>query len=175
MRLLQSIVGLDREQFVQRFGGIYEHSPWIAERAWERGLDEQYNDVGVLAEAMVDVLADSSADEQLLLIQAHPDLVGKAAVAGELTTDSTVEQSSAGLDQCTTEEFQRFTDLNTQYWKKFDFPFVMAVRNSDRKTILQAFEQRLTNARDVELKRAIEEINIIAGLRLAVMASQPAG
>ncbi|MEE9320296.1 MAG: 2-oxo-4-hydroxy-4-carboxy-5-ureidoimidazoline decarboxylase [Granulosicoccus sp.] len=175
MRLSQSIVGLDREQFVKRFGGIYEHSPWIAERVWERGLDEQHNDVGVLSEALVDVLADSSVDEQLSLIQAHPDLVGKAAVAGELTTDSTVEQSSAGLDQCTAEEFRRFTDLNTRYWQKFDFPFVMAVRNSDRKAILQAFEQRLSNTRDMEFKRAIEEINSIAELRLIAMASLPAG
>jgi len=171
MRLLQSIVGLDREQFVERFGGIYEHSPWIAERAWERGLDEQHNDVAVLGEALADVLADSSASEQLSLIQAHPDLVGKAAVAGKLTTDSTVEQSSAGLDQCTAEEFQRFTELNTRYWKKFDFPFVMAVRNSGRKAILQAFERRLSNVREVEFKQAIEEINDIAALRLAAMAA----
>lgn len=153
---------------MQRYGGLYEHSAWIAERTWDAGLCDS-DDPEALAEALAATMLAASRDEQLALIRAHPDLVGKAAIAGRLTADSSVEQSSAGLDQCSAEEYEAFQDLNARYWQRFGFPFVMAVRDSDRQTILTCFAQRLENSRDDEFDRALVEINTIARLRLAAM------
>ena len=111
-----------------RFGGIYEHSPWVAERV--QPLAERLRDTEQLATLMADCVDNASIEEQLELIRAHPDLAGKAQVAGELTADSKEEQSRAGLDQCTAEEFERFQALNEAYKEKFGFPFIMAVRDS---------------------------------------------
>jgi 2-oxo-4-hydroxy-4-carboxy-5-ureidoimidazoline decarboxylase len=106
------------------------------------------------------------------LIKAHPDLAGRAAIAGELTEASNEEQASAGIDQCSPEEFARFQDLNERYKAKFDFPFVMAVRKSNRHEILVAFETRLSNDPDDEFEQAIAEIHKIARLRLAAEEQQ---
>ena len=110
------------DAFVERYGGIYEHSPWVALRTWERGLTSSADTVEGLAAEMAKTLASASRDEQLALILAHPDLAGRAAKQGELTPDSTDEQSSAGLDQCTAEELKRFHTLNDSYKNKFQFP-----------------------------------------------------
>jgi len=157
---------LSQEEFVERFGSLYEHSSWIAERAYASGLKREHNDPDKLCERFRHVLEAASREEQLSLIRAHPDLVGKAAVAGELTNESTYEQSSAGLDQCSDAEFARFNQLNEAYKDKFEFPFIMAVRKSDRSEILAAFEQRFLNSMDAEFDRALHEIHIIARLRL---------
>jgi len=127
---------MSRTQFVSRFGALYEHSPWIAERAWKLGLDASHATVEGLLRTFREVVEAASSDDQLALIQAHPDLAGRAAVAGTLTSDSTVEQASAGLDQCSAAELARFTELNDAYKDKFQFPFVMAVRHSNRHEIL---------------------------------------
>ena len=153
--------------FVARYAGIYEHSPWVAEQAGPVVGDS--TDVEEIARVMADCVDNASKEQRLALIRAHPDLAGKAQVAGELTADSTTEQSSAGLDQCTPEEYLRFQDMNQAYHLKFGFPFVMAVRNSTRAQILEAFEQRLGNDREVELETALAEIHTIARLRLEAM------
>jgi OHCU decarboxylase len=153
--------------FVRRYGGIYEHSPWVAEQAESIVADS--TDIEVIARVMADCVDNASADRQLALIRAHPDLAGKAQVAGELTDDSTTEQSSAGLDQCSPAEYQRFQALNQAYHDRFGFPFVMAVRNSSRAQILEAFEERLGNDREVEFETALAEIHTIARLRLEAM------
>jgi OHCU decarboxylase len=153
--------------FVERFGSIYEHSPWVAEEA-ELLLGEDY-DAERLAAVMADCVDNASSDKQLALIRAHPDLAGRAQVAGELTAESTSEQSSAGLDRCSEDEWSRFQVLNDAYWKRFGFPFVMAVRNSSRADILDAFEKRLGNDQDLEFETALQEIHKIARLRLAAM------
>ena len=161
--------GLARGEFIARFGEIYEHSPWVAERVWDnRG--SQLDTLDGLADAMAACVNDAPHTQRLTLIRAHPDLAGRAAVAGELTADSTTEQARAGIDQCSEEEFQRFQQLNGAYWEKFGFPFVMAVRKSDRREILQAFETRLNNDADTEFHTAIGQIHIIARLRLDAMA-----
>lgn len=160
-----------KEAFVARYGGIYEHSPWVAEKTADV-LGEATVDAERLAEMMADCVDNASRENQLALIRAHPDLAGKAQVAGELTAESTTEQSSAGLDQCTSEEFERFQSLNTAYKQKFGFPFVMAVRESGRSEILQAFAARLLNDRDAEFEAALQEIHKIARLRLAAMQEQ---
>lgn len=157
---------LDQATFVARFGDIYEHSPWVAKRAWQRGLSPAADTPQGLAEMMGTVLREASPERQLEVIRAHPDLAGKAAVAGELTDDSSREQAGAGLDQCTPEELARFERLNTAYKERFGFPFVMAVKGSDRHIILAAFEARLPNAPDEERRTAIEQINHIARFRL---------
>lgn len=154
-------------EFVERYGAIYENSPWVAQEA--EAIAGFPVDMERLASIMADCVDNASNERQLDLIRAHPDLAGRAQLAGELTPDSTAEQASAGLDQCTAEDYARFQALNEAYWKKFDFPFVMAVRGSSRAEILAAFERRLGNNHALEFETALAEIHKIARLRLAAM------
>ncbi len=156
-------------EFVRRYGGIYEHSPWVAESAAPLVGDSA--DVDVIARVMADCVDNATRERQLDLIRAHPDLAGKAAVAGKLTDDSESEQASAGLDRCTPEEYARFQALNTAYRRKFGFPFVMAVRNCTREQILAAFESRLENDYEEEFENALQEIHRIARMRLVALAA----
>ena len=153
-----------RKQFVARYGGIYEHSPWVAECAAPVAADAA--DIETIATAMANCVDKASTEQQLALIRAHPDLAGRAQISGELTAASTREQASAGLDQCTPEEYARFQTLNRDYHEKFDFPFVMAVSGASRAQILDAFERRLQNDRNTEFETALAEIHRIARLRL---------
>jgi 2-oxo-4-hydroxy-4-carboxy-5-ureidoimidazoline decarboxylase len=157
---------LSREEFVERFGGVYEHSPWVAERVWDSGLDATADEIEALHQQMAGTFLEASSDEQLAVIRAHPDLAGRAAVRGELTEASSAEQAGAGLDQCSAEEFERFTRLNEAYQAKFGFPFIMAVKGSNRHQILEAFEERIDNSHSEEFARALAEINRIALFRL---------
>jgi len=161
---------VDTHDVIARYGGVYEHSPWVAERVSALGVDT--SDVALLADVMADIVDNAASEQQLELIRAHPDLAGKAQVAGELTADSTAEQASAGLDQCSQEEFERFQALNTAYHDKFGFPFVMAVRDSSRGEILEAFTQRLENDYELEFETALVEIHKIARLRLEAMEQE---
>ena len=154
-------------EFVARFGGIYEHSPWVAEEAAGDAVASE--NVEQIAAIMADCVDNASTERQLKLIRSHPDLAGKTQLAGELTQDSTTEQSSAGLDQCSVEEYAQFQTLNDRYHEKFGFPFVMAVRASTRVEILQAFSARLENDAATEFETALEEIHKIAKLRLQAM------
>lgn len=158
---------MTRDEFVQKYGGIYEHSPWVAEKSYTRAV--RCTDIAGLARVFADCVDAAPRAQKLELIRAHPDLAGKAAVAGELTNDSTAEQSSAGIDQCTPQEYARFQTMNERYQARFSFPFVMAVRNSNRQQILAAFDERLKNDASVEFDRAIAEIHKIARLRLETM------
>ena len=151
-------------EFVALYGGIYEHSAWVAQEAAgnviaSEGLEQ-------IAVIMADCVDNASTERQLALIRAHPDLAGKAQLAGELTLDSTTEQSKAGLDQCSADEYAQFQTLNDRYHEKFGFPFVMAVRASTRAEILTAFAARLENDAATEFETALEEIHKIARLRL---------
>jgi OHCU decarboxylase len=157
-------------QFVTRYGAVYEHSPWVAEEA--AAVLGDADDIERIAAVMADCVDNASRERQLALIRAHPDLADKAGQAGELTANSATEQSSAGLDQCSPEEFARFQSLNSAYREKFGFPFVMAVRDSRRGEILAAFERRLGNDRETELETALVEIHKIARLRLAAMGPE---
>ncbi len=157
---------LGREEFVSLFGGVYEHSPWVAEQVFDAGLSEVFDDADVLAAAMAKVVAAQSDQMKLDLINAHPDLAGKAAVRGELTASSTSEQARAGLNECTPEEFEKFQSYNAAYKEKFGFPFIKAVRNSNRFEILKGFETRLENDEQTEFKTALIEIDKIAAFRL---------
>ena len=156
---------MNRLDFVERYGGVYEHSPWVAEETLSIIGDE--TDTELLATLMADCVDNASTDRQLALIRAHPDLA--PGVATELTRESTIEQASAGLDRCSPEEFERFQALNAGYHEKFGFPFVMAVRDKTRAEILEAFEARLANDYDDEFETALAEIHKIARLRLAAL------
>ena len=161
---------MPRDAFMQLFGGVYEHSPWVAEGVWRDGLRERHDDVDGLAAAMAEVVNATNMTKRMALIKAHPDLAGRAAIAGELTAESSSEQASAGIDQCTPAEFERFTKLNTHYKRRFGMPFIIAVRGSTRHDILAAFEQRIDNDPSTEFTHAMNEIHKIARLRLAAIA-----
>ncbi|WP_296222947.1 2-oxo-4-hydroxy-4-carboxy-5-ureidoimidazoline decarboxylase [Ralstonia sp. UBA689] len=154
---------MNAAQFVQALGGIYEHSPWVAEQA---ATQRPFASADALTTAMRHAVDAAGIDPQLKLVRAHPELAGKAAVRGELTVESTREQAGAGLDQCTPEEFARLQDLNNRYNEKFGFPFILAVRGYDRHGIIEAFAKRVDNDRDTELRASLEQIHRIAGFRL---------
>jgi OHCU decarboxylase len=162
--------GMHKDEFVKVFGGVYEHSPWIAEKAWELGLTSSHDSPEDLAQLMSGIVNLADTGKQLDLVLAHPDLAGKAAQAGELTTESSSEQSGAGIDQCNALEFEQFQQFNRAYRAKFEFPFIMAVKGSNRHQILQAFEQRLPNNYETEFKQALEQIHKIAQFRFAEIA-----
>lgn len=155
---------MDRASFVARFGGVFEHSPWVAEGAW--GAGNVPDDADGLHAAMVAVLRAADHDRKLALLNAHPDLAGRLALRGELTADSTAEQASAGLDRCTPEEFARFTELNDAYKARFGFPFILAVKGRSRADILEAFETRLSNGPEEEFATALAQVERITWLRL---------
>jgi len=163
---------MSREDFVARFGGVFEHSPWIAERTFDRGLPTDCDRPAGLHGALCRVFRSASQAERLGVLRAHPDLAGRLALAGDLTDDSTMEQASAGLDSLTREELARFTGLNDAYRKKFDFPFIMAVKGRSKGEILAAFHERVENDTEAEFQTACGEIERIALLRLQDLVPQ---
>lgn len=154
----------ERDEFIARYGSIFEHSPWVAQRASARLPFPS------LHAGLMQVVHDATPDEQLALIRAHPELAGKAAVDGTLTEASAAEQASAGLDRLTQAEFDRFHALNAAYRAKFDFPFIICVRLTNKAGILAAIEARLANDRDAEIAEALRQIGEIVRLRLEMVA-----
>jgi chitin deacetylase len=157
---------MHRKAFVQRFGGIVEHSPWAADRAWDLELGPAHDSPAGLANALARVLRTASREEQLGVLRAHPDLAGKLAAARRLTADSTAEQASAGLDALTDEERERFQALNAAYMERHGFPFIIAVRDNTKASIFQAFERRMANDSSTEFAEALRQVERIAELRL---------
>jgi OHCU decarboxylase len=157
---------MDRSAFVATFGQVFEHSPWIAEAAFDRGLPADADRAEGLHRALTAVLREASEAQQRALIDAHPDLAGRLARAGRLTASSSQEQASAGLDQLTDAERARFTALNDTSKARLGFPFIMAVKGRSKDEILAAFEQRLAHDPATELNSALEQIELIALLRL---------
>ena len=161
---LEGLNLVSREEFVRVVGGVFEHSPWIADAAWER---RPFKSVEALHQALCAVVAGCGEPKQLELICSHPDLVGKAALAGTLTRESTGEQAAAGLNRLTPAEVQAFQENNQAYHKKFGFPFVVCARLNKKQAILDGFARRLGNSREQEIAAALEEIYKIAYLRLS--------
>jgi 2-oxo-4-hydroxy-4-carboxy-5-ureidoimidazoline decarboxylase len=160
---------MDERSFVEKFGGVYEHFPEIAIRAFGNGLPPATETPEGLANAMAKVAASLDKPAKLKLIRNHPDLAGRLGVA-DLTASSRSEQSGAGLDRCTPEEFRRFQELNDAYKRKFEFPFILAVSGKNRQEILAAFESRIQNDPDTEFRTALAEIDKIARIRLDGLA-----
>lgn len=154
---------MERDEFVRMVGPVFEHSPLIAEIAWER---KPFANVMGLHNALCEVVENSDGEKQLGLIRAHPDLVGRAALAGTLTRESTGEQAAAGLNQLSPEEIRLFQKHNAAYKEKFGFPFVICARLNKKEAILSGFERRIKNTKEQEVKTALEEIFKIAELRL---------
>jgi OHCU decarboxylase len=160
---------LGKQDFVQRYGSIFEHSPWIAERAWEGEMGPA-NDTAIgLHFALRNQFRMATPEERLGVLRAHPDLAGKLAAAKRLTEASTAEQASAGLDALTDAERDQFNRLNTAYVEKFGFPFIIAVRDNTKASILAAFEARLNNSAEAELATASAQVERIAFLRLQAL------
>jgi 2-oxo-4-hydroxy-4-carboxy-5-ureidoimidazoline decarboxylase len=165
---IEALNRMSRTAFVDTLGGVFEHSPWVAERAWEArpfaGLD-------ALHHAMVDAVRRATPASLIALLRAHPDLAGQAARIGAMASSSHAEQSSAGLDRLTGAEYERFQELNTAYRARFGFPFIIAVRRHDKASILAAFETRLGHSREQEIDAALAQVSDITRLRLENLRS----
>ncbi|NOE33648.1 allantoinase PuuE [Ruegeria sp. HKCCD7318] len=157
---------MDRTAFVEAFGGIFEHSAWIADRAFDLELGPAHDTAGGLHNALTRMFRSASEDERLGVLTAHPDLAGKLAQAKRLTQESTSEQASAGLDALTDAEREAFTDLNQRYTQAFGFPFIIAVRDHNKASILEAFQRRIEQDRTTEFAEACRQVERIAEFRL---------
>lgn len=160
---LKAVNGLARDAFVALLGGVFEHSAWVAERAWPA---RPFASVASLHKAMMEVVRSATTEERLAFLNGHPELAGAEARKRRMTGESTAEQGSAGLDSLTPAEFDRFDRLNAAYRQKFGFPFIIAVRGRGKAEILAAFEVRLAQPPEVEMEAAIAEIAAITRMRL---------
>ena len=160
---------MDRARFVGRFGGVFEHSPWVADRAFDLELGPAHDSATGLHNALCRVFRSAPAEERLGVLAAHPDLAGKLAQAKRLTADSSREQASAGLDALTDAERAEFQQMNTAYVAKHGFPFIIAVRDNTKASILAAFRARLAHDRAAEFATACAQVERIAALRLKDM------
>jgi 2-oxo-4-hydroxy-4-carboxy-5-ureidoimidazoline decarboxylase len=160
---LETVNLMEAGEFVEIFGDVAEHSPWVAEDAAARrpfaSLDE-------LIAAFQAAIGEAGMDRQQDLLRAHPDLAGRAAIAGELTEDSSREQAGAGLDSLTPEEFERITTLNAAYRERHGIPFILAVRGATKHDILGSYEERIGNSPEQELVTALEQVCRIVRFRL---------
>lgn len=164
---IPEINALDVAGFTARLGHVCEHAPWVARRAAERRPFASHDD---LHRVLVQVIAQASDAEQLDILRNHPELAGKAAIAGDLTADSKREQSGAGLDRLTPAEYERFHALNRAYTAKFGFPFILAVKGKTKDEILAAFQTRVDHDRATELRTALDQVGRIIGFRLVDLA-----
>lgn len=171
---LAEVDGWDRDAFVARLGFLFEHSPWVVEAAW---ADRPFASRNDLHRALVSAVARAGEESQVALIRAHPDLVGRAALAGTLTRASSGEQQAAGLDpgRLTLAEIARFGELNDAYKSRFGFPFVICARENTKDAILAGFAARLGNTRDDEIATAIAEIGKICWYRLGDAVDEGTG
>jgi len=160
---LDAINAMDQARFVAALGGVFEHSPWVAEQAWQR---RPFASVAQLHAAMADAVRAAPRERRLGLLCAHPELAGKEARAGSLTASSTSEQKGAGLNALSAAEAQRIAELNRAYRDKFGFPFIVAVRDHDKAGILREFERRLGNDADAEFEQDLAQVYRITRLRL---------
>jgi 2-oxo-4-hydroxy-4-carboxy-5-ureidoimidazoline decarboxylase len=160
---ISEINQLPLQQFVATLGSIFEHSPWVAEVAFDL---QPFQSAAQLHTAMVGIVDQSSQQQRLTLIRNHPELAGKEASAGTLTTDSLKEQSGAGLDQCSPEELKQLRSFNQAYQEKFEFPFIIAVTGLNRSHIIEALALRVQNTAEVEFLTSLAEIAKIGKIRL---------
>ncbi len=160
---LQEINSFDLDTFVERLSSLFEGPPWIVMEAWR---DRPFVSIDHLYSALCAVMYKAPREQQIVLLQAHPDLVGRAALAGTLSSASTGEQAAAGLDQLSPEEIATFTRYNQEYRERFGFPFVICARENKKESILAGFETRLHNTRELEIETALGEVAKICWLRL---------
>lgn len=157
---------MDRATFLASYGGIFEHSPWIAERAYDLELGPAHDTAVGLQNALARVFRSASEEARLGVLTAHPDLAGKLAQAKRLTAESTAEQAAAGLDALTDADRERFMALNDAYVARHGFPFIIAVRDHSKASIVESFQQRIDNDRAIEFAEACRQVERIALHRL---------
>ena len=160
---------LEKAEFIAEFGGIFEHSPWIAERAFALELGQAHDSATGIHSALCRMFRSATIEERMGVLRAHPDLAGKLAAAKRLTAESTAEQASAGLDALTDAERASFQKMNKAYVTKHGFPFIIAVKDHDKAGILRAFTRRLENETDTEFDEACRQVERIARLRLEAL------
>ncbi len=165
---LARLNAMTAEQFTAALGAVFEHSPWVAARAFPAG---PFADVAALHRAMVEAVERAPRSEQLALLRAHPELAGREARAGTLTADSTGEQKSAGLDALSRPEIDRIAELNRRYRERFGFPFIIAVRRHDKAGIFREFERRLALDAETEVANALAQVYAITRLRLNALVA----
>ncbi|MEJ1156931.1 2-oxo-4-hydroxy-4-carboxy-5-ureidoimidazoline decarboxylase [Prosthecomicrobium sp. N25] len=163
MLSLAEVNALSIDAFVARFGDVAENSPWVAEAA---AAMRPYRSRDAMVAAFAQAVRRAPRHMQVTLIRAHPDLAGRAAMAGEMAEDSRREQAGAGLDRLSPEEFERFTALNGLYRRTFGFPFILAVKGATKEQILEAFETRVGNTPEVEFQTALGQIGRIFRFRI---------
>ena len=167
MELPLNLAQQSAEAFLKTFENLYEHTPWFVEKSLPLVLaDKKYNSLEKFHELLSNIMLNAEADLQENLIVAHPTLAGKKAQNNELTDFSTTEQKSAGLSDCSDSEIELFEELNREYFAKFDFPFIMAVKEKNKSDIISHFKERIDNSRNQERSNALDEINKIAWLRI---------
>jgi 2-oxo-4-hydroxy-4-carboxy-5-ureidoimidazoline decarboxylase len=161
---LDDVNKMDQAAFVDHFGSVYEHSPWVAQQAWDR---RPFDSVEALHAAMDSVMFAASIESQTDLIRAHPELAGRLARQGKLTEASRSEQNQAGLNRLREDQIAELNQLNADYSGKFGFPFIVCARLNDADSIVKAMRDRLANHPETEFQTALHEISKIAKLRLA--------
>jgi 2-oxo-4-hydroxy-4-carboxy-5-ureidoimidazoline decarboxylase len=164
---LAAVNALGEREFVARFGGVFEHSPWVAERAWK---NHPFHSIDALHQAMMQVVAQANSDEQLALVRAHPELAGAEAKEGTLTVDSSSEQGRLGFTRLSRNELEKMAELNRSYREKHGFPCIVALRlHATRETVVAEMERRARNDSNTELENALEQIGHITRARLEKM------
>lgn len=166
---LSDLNALPRDAFIGALEGIFEHSPWVPAGV---AATRPHPSRDALHAAMCEVVREAGTDAQLGLIRAHPELAGKAAIAGELTASSASEQRGAGLDQCSPDEYAELVDLNRAYQQRHGFPFILAVRGHTRASIIAALRERVGRDNAVEIAECLHQIEKIAALRLADLVEE---
>ena len=159
--MINKINKLSKSEFIKVFANIFENASWIAEKLYNQ---KPFNSFEELSLKMINIFENSSKEKKLEILNAHPDLADKAKIT-LLTPDSKKEQNSAGLDQCTEEEYSEFKKLNKTY-KKFGFPFIMSIKNKNKIEILNNFRKRINSELEIEFNEAVEQVKKIASLRL---------
>jgi len=159
--MINKINKLSESEFTKVFANIFENARWIAEKLYSQKPFESFDE---LSSQMIDIFETSSKEKKLEILNSHPDLADKTKI-GSLTPDSKKEQNNAGLNQCTMDEFNEFKKLNNAY-KKFGFPFIIAVRGKNKNEILNNFRKRVSSEKEIEFNEAIEQVKKIANLRL---------
>ena len=162
--MINNINKLPEVQFIKIFSNIFENSQFIAEALYKKRGDG-FNNFEDLVKKMMNIFENTTKEQKLKILNAHPDLADKAKITS-MTSDSKSEQNSAGLDQCTEDEFEEFKKLNDLYKKKFNFPFILAVKGKNKSEILDNFKKRISNSLDEEFSNCLNEVKLIAKLRL---------
>jgi 2-oxo-4-hydroxy-4-carboxy-5-ureidoimidazoline decarboxylase len=160
---LHDLNTLKREDFIQALTPLFEGPPWIVAEAWHA---RPFQTRAELYTTLCSIMQQAPLEKQIALLRSHPDLVGRAALAGKLSSASTSEQASAGLDKLNPAEITMFTQLNRSYWDRFDFPFIICVRENKKQGILSGFATRMNNTREQEIALALQEVAKICALRL---------